>query len=58
MFGMNTMFISKMPTLIPLLRISIFCHFGSASFVLPIRPKDGNFNRGIRVAVHLRAALC
>ena len=28
-------------TLIPLLRISIFCHFGSTSFVLPIRPKDG-----------------
>ena len=36
-------------TLIPLLRISIFCHFGSTSFVLPIRPKDGILNRGIRV---------
>ena len=38
-------------TLIPLLRISIFCHFGSTSFVLPIRPKDGILNRGIRVVV-------
>ena len=36
-------------TLIPLLRISIFCHFGSTSFVVPIRPKDGILNRGIRV---------
>ena len=34
-------------TLILLLRISIFCHFGSNSFVLPIRPKDGILNRGI-----------
>ena len=40
---------SDNPTLIPLLRISIFCHFGSTCFVLPIRPKDGILNRGIRV---------
>ena len=40
-------------TLIPLLRISIFCHFGSTSFVLPIQPKDGILNRGIRVTVTL-----
>ena len=36
-------------TLIPLLRISIFCHFGSTSFVLPIRPKYHTLNRVIRV---------
>ena len=39
----------KLLTLIPLLRISIFCHFGRTSFVLPIRPKDGILNRDIRV---------
>ena len=39
-------------TLIPLLRISIFCHFGSTSFVLPIRPKNSILNRVIRV--HIR----
>ena len=44
--------IKFLSTLIPLLRISIFCHFGSTSFVLPIRPKDGILNRGIRVTVH------
>ena len=36
-------------TLIPLLRISIFCRIGSTELILPIRPKDGILNRGIRV---------
>ena len=36
-------------TLLSLLRISIFCHFGSTSFVLPIRPKNSILNRVIRV---------
>ena len=37
------------PILITLLRKPIFCHFGSTSFVLPIRPKYGILNRVIRV---------
>ena len=36
-------------TLLSLLRIPIFCHFGSTSFVLPIRPKDSILNRDRRV---------
>ena len=35
--------------LLSLLRISIFYHFGSTSFVLPIRPKNSILNRVIRV---------
>jgi hypothetical protein len=31
-------------TLLSLLRISIFCHFGSSSFVLPIRPKNSKYS--------------
>ena len=40
---------NKLPTLLSLLRIPIFCHFGSTSFVLPIRPKDSILNRDRRV---------
>ena len=47
----DSKFLVLISTLIPLLRISIFCHFGSTSFVLPIRPKDGILNRCIRVNV-------
>ena len=36
-------------TLITLLRIPYLCHFGSTSFVLPIRPNYGILNRAIRV---------
>ena len=38
-----------LPTLLSLLRIPIFCHFGSTSFVLPIRPKNSILNRDRRV---------
>ena len=40
-------------TLLSLLRIPIFCHFGSTSFVLPIRPKDSIINRDRRVLLSL-----
>ena len=37
--------------MITVLRIPYLCHFGSSSFVLPIRPKYGILNRVIRVLV-------
>ena len=42
-------------TLITLLRVQYLCHFGSTSFVLPIRPKYGTLNRVIRVICHLNS---
>ena len=49
----------KHTTLISLLRISIFCHFGSTSFVLPIRPEYGiedcTWNPGIYYALKSRS---
>ena len=47
--------ISKIITLITLLRVPYLCHFGSTSFVLPIRPKYGTLNRVIRVICHLNS---
>ena len=43
-------------TLLSLLRIPIFCHFGSTSFVMPIRPKYGILNRDRRVKWSLHQA--
>ena len=40
-------------TLITLSKVLYLCHFGSTSFVLPIRPKYGTFNRVIRVYLHI-----
>ena len=47
-FFVNT-YITIVRTLLSLLRIPIFCHFGSTSFVLPIRPKNSILNRDRRV---------
>ena len=44
-------------TLITLLRIPYLCHFGSSSFVLPIRPKYGILNRVIRVNTQVNFVL-
>ena len=51
LWGFNNTYI-VIGTLITLLRILCLCHFGSTSFVLPIRPKYGILNRVIRVVVH------
>ena len=41
-------------TLITLLGVPYLCHFGSTSFVLPIRPKYGTLNRVIGVFISLK----
>ena len=47
----------RSPTLLSLLRISIFCHFGSTSFVLPIQPKNSILNRDNRVLLNYLAKI-